>query len=135
MSKVKYSPEQVQELESNKYVASATSKYITFTDSFKLLAIEQDSLWIYHRDIFRSSGFPDYIVDWDIPKRSLWRWRRWRRQIRQWWEEALIWKKKGRPKVERTDTSKMNKDEYILYLEAKLALSEALEKWEEWEYP
>ena len=43
MSHIKYSPEQIEELESNKYVASATSKYITFTSEFKLLCMQQDS--------------------------------------------------------------------------------------------
>lgn len=42
MSSIKYNPEQIQELESNKYVASATSKYISFSNEFKLLCIEQD---------------------------------------------------------------------------------------------
>jgi hypothetical protein len=44
MSHIKYSPEQVKELDNNSYVASATSKYITFTSEFKLLCIEQDEL-------------------------------------------------------------------------------------------
>ncbi len=39
-------------------------------------------------------------------------------------------KKKGRKKQEKRDTSQMSKDEYIEYLEAKLALSEALQQWE-----
>ena len=132
MSQVTYNPEQIQELESNKYVASATSKYITFSSEFKLLCMQQDRLWIYHRDIFRSCGFPNYIVDWDIPKRSLWRWRR---QIRQWWEEALIWKKKGRPKVERTDLAKMSKDEIITYYKTENAFLKQLHKQKYWHYP
>jgi hypothetical protein len=97
-----------------------------------LLCIEQDELWIYHKDIFRSCSFPDYIVDWNIPKRSLWRWRR---QIRQGWEEALVWKKKGRPKVEKIDLSKMSKDEIITYYKTENTFLRELHKQKYWHYP
>ena len=116
MSSIKYSSQQIQELENNIYVASATSKYISFSNEFKLLCIEQDKQWVYHGDIFYSCGFPDYIVHSDIPKRSLWRWRR---QVRQWWEEVLVWKKKWRPKVEKVDFWKMNLAEQNEYLKTE----------------
>lgn len=132
MSKIKYDSKQIAELENNKYVASATSKYISFSNEFKLLCIQQDKLWIYHRDTFSSCNFPDYIVDSDIPKRSLWRWRR---QIREWWDQALVWKKKGRPKVEKIDFGKMSITEQNNYLKTENAYLKELHKQKYWHYP
>jgi hypothetical protein len=42
MSKKEYTKEEIQELMSNPNVKSCTSKYITFTDEFKVRAIELD---------------------------------------------------------------------------------------------
>ena len=42
MSKIEYTKEQIQELLSNPNVKSCTSKYITFTDEFKVRAIQLD---------------------------------------------------------------------------------------------
>ena len=42
MSKIGYTKEQVQELINNPNVKSCTSKYITFTDEFKVRAIQLD---------------------------------------------------------------------------------------------
>jgi len=44
MSNKKYSPEQISKLKRNEYVKLCSEKYITFTDEFKLLCIEQDTL-------------------------------------------------------------------------------------------
>lgn len=132
MSGIKYTKSQQSELSSNPYVKSCTEKYITYTDAFKIFCIEQDNLWMYHRDIFHNAGFPEYIVQSLIPKRCL---ARWRSIIKHSWDSALVWNVKGRKKQEKRDTSKMSKDEYIEYLEAKLALSEALQQWESWKYP
>ena len=132
MSHKKYSEDQVVELLSNEYVKSCSEKYITFTDAFKVLCIEQDNLWSYHRDIFSLCSFPEYIIESKVPSMCL---KRWRAVVKKSWESWLVWNKKWRPKKERIETSKMSKDEYIQYLEAKLALSEALGQWESWKYP
>jgi len=42
MGKTRYNIQQIEELERNQYVTSATSKYISFSNEFKLLCIEQD---------------------------------------------------------------------------------------------
>jgi hypothetical protein len=42
MSNKGYNKEQIQELLNVKYVKSCTSKYISFTDEFKIKALELD---------------------------------------------------------------------------------------------
>ena len=132
MSGIKYTKQQQAELRWNPYVKSCTEKYITYTDVFKNFCIQQDNLGIYHRDIFRNAGFPEYIIQWAVPKECMWNWRN--AFKKEWWSWVMS-KKKGRKKQEKKDTSKMSKDEYIEYLEAKIALSEALQQWESWKYP
>lgn len=132
MSHKKYNREQISELERNKYVKSCSEKYITFTDEFKLLCIEQDTLWVSRTEIFEMCGFSKYIVTSEVPLICL---KRWRHIVKRSWESWLVWNKKWRPKKERRDVSKMSKDEYIEYLEAKLALSEALSEWNKGRYP
>lgn len=44
MSTIKYTKEQREILLGNTYVKKCSEKYITFTDAFKLLCIEQDAL-------------------------------------------------------------------------------------------
>lgn len=133
MSHKRYNKEQIQELEWNKYVQSCSEKYISFTDEFKLLCIEQDTLWEYHRDVFSLCGFPTYIIESKVPSMCL---KRWKSLVRSSWESWLVWNKKGRPKTEKLDTSKMSKDEYIQYLEAQVAsMSEVQKYMKRWKYP
>ncbi len=132
MSKIEYTNEQIQELLNNPYVKDCSSKYITFTDEFKTKVLELDNKWVYHRKIFEDFWFPDYIFKSKIVSQSLWNWRfKMKNKGINW----LINTQKWRKKKEKFDTSKMTKDEYIVYLEAKLALSEELKKLSKWNYP
>lgn len=125
MSKKEYTQEQMKELQLNSNVNLCTSKNIIYTDEFKIRAIQLDKRWFCPRDIFKDFWFPDYIVNWDIPGQSL---KNWRYKVKKNWVIWLARWKKWRPKKERIDPSKMSKDEYIKYLEAKIAYQEALEK-------
>ena len=42
MAELKYSKEQIIELKKNKYVKNCTAKYLSFTDEFKIKALEFD---------------------------------------------------------------------------------------------
>lgn len=129
MAEIKYSKEQIEELLKNKYVKSCTSKNVNFTKEFKIKVLELDKKWLFYREIFKLLWFPEYIFNSRIPKLSL---DRWKVNINKKW---VIEEKKWRKKKEYFDVSKMSKDEYIEYLEAKLALTEELKRLENRNYP
>lgn len=87
---------------------------------------------MYFRDIFRYFWFPDFIINSEVPRNVI---KEWRRKIKTKWLSWLIGTKKWRKKWERIDISKMNKDEYIKYLETKTAYLEELHKTKYWHYP
>lgn len=129
MAEIKYRKEQIIELLRNKYVKSCTNKNISFTKEFKIELIKQSDNWMFYKDIFKNFWFPEYIINSEIPRNSL---NRWKRNINKKW---IIEENKWRKKKEMLDISKMNKDEYIEYLEAKLAIVEELKKIDLWNYP
>lgn len=127
MAEIKYNTEQIKELLNNKYVKNCTPKNITFTKECKIEVLKQWKEWIFYRDIFRNIWFPEYIVNSKIPERS---YNRWKRNDKKWVIENKKWRKKT-----EYDPSKMTKDEYIEYLEMKLAIVEELKKIDSWNYP
>lgn len=132
MSNKEYTKEQIQELVSNIYVKGCTSKYISFTDEFKIKALELDRNWIYHRKIFKDLWFPEYVYSTKIPKNSLWSWRF---KLKNKWLPWLINTRKWRKKWEKLDFELMSLEEKIEYLETENAYLKELHKVTYWHYP
>lgn len=132
MSKIEYTKKQIQELLKNPYVKNCSNKYITFTDKFKIKALELDAEWIYHRQIFKDFWFPEYIVTSKVVSNSLWNWRH---KFKYEWLSWLVWTKKGRKKWEKKDISKMSKDEQIEYFKTENAFLKEMYKRKYWDYP
>jgi len=129
MTKIKYNEIQIKELKANINVKNCTSKHIVFTKNFKDKAVNLSNNKVFSKEIFEQYWFPEYIINSVIPSNSI---IRWKRNIKiKWTIEENKWQKKK----EYIDVSKMNKDEYITYLEAKLAIVEELKKLNEWNYP
>jgi hypothetical protein len=129
MTKIKYSEEQIRELKANINVKNCTWKHIVFTKEFKEKVVKLSINHIFPRDVFEQFWFPNYVLDSVIPSNSI---MRWKRNMKLKW---VIEENKGQKKKEYIDISKMNKDEYIQYLEAKLAIVEELKKLNWWNYP
>ena len=132
MAVIKYNKTQIEELKKNKYVKNCSSKYITFTDEFKIKVLELDKNWIYHRKIFEDFGFPEYIINWNIIPSIVWSWRY---KMKKDWLTWLVWTKKGRRKQEKKDFSKMTIEEQNEYLKAENAYLKELHKQVYWHYP
>lgn len=129
MAGIKYSEIQIEELRSNKYIKKVTQKYITFTDEFKIRAIELDKRYFLPKKIFKEFWFPSYIINSEIPSISLKRWRILSKK------EKLVWGKKWKKKSKKIDFENVTKDEKIKYLEAENAYLKELYKIKHWNYP
>lgn len=122
MALIKYNETQIEDLKKNKYVKSITNKNINFSLECKLEALKLSNKWIYFRDIFKKLWFPEYIINSDIPKKSI---DRWKRNKNKWELEKQKW----RPRKEKIDFDNLTKDQYIEYLETKLAYYEEMKKY------
>lgn len=122
MRKINYTKEQRSELLNNKYVKSCTDKNVNFTLDCKIQAVSLWNKWLPTKEIFKKLWFPEYIINWDIPASSL---NRWRKNIKKWNIEEQKW----RPKLEKIDFDNLTKDQYIEYLETKLAYYEEMKKY------
>ncbi len=124
MSKQEYTQEQIQLLLDNPNVKACSSKYITFTDAFKVKALELGKVGFYPKKIFEETWFPEFVVNSQTPKQSLTNWRsKMKHKGLPWLINTQKWRKK-----KEVDKSKMTKDEYIRYLETKTAYLEELNK-------
>ena len=122
MALIKYNETQIEDLKKNKYVKSITNKNINFSLECKLEALRLSNKWIYFRDIFKKLWFPEYIINSDIPKKAI---DRWKRNKNKWELEKQKW----RPRKEKIDFDNLTKDQYIEYLETKLAYYEEMKKY------
>ena len=129
MAEIKYTETQIQELRNNKYVKNCTNKNITFTKECKLIALDLERQLMLRKEIFEKLWFPEYVSNSEIPTKSI---DRWKRNINKNW---IIEKIKWRPRKEKLDFNNMTKDEYIKYLETKLAVFEELKKYADWNFP
>ena len=132
MSKIIYTESQIKEIEANKYVEKCTTKQIRFINKFKIEVLKLTDKWMFYRDIFRLLWFPEYVVTSKVPWSSYTRWKNIKKTK---WLEWLIGAIKWRPKKEKVDINKMNKDEKVEYLQAEVAYLKELHKTAYWHYP
>jgi hypothetical protein len=77
MSHKHYTPDQIEELLRNPYVAKCSSKYISYTYECKVKAIELSmNQYILSREIFALLGFPLYVSESNTSKDSIKAWKR-----------------------------------------------------------
>ncbi len=129
MVKINYSLEQISELEQNKYVLKVTKTYITFTKECKLEAIRLSNKRYFYKDIFIQLWFPRFIIESEIPRNSL---NRWKKILKNTW---TIHSNKWRKKKEKIDFNNMTLKEENEYLKAKVAYLEELQKLKKQDYP
>ena len=129
MTQIKYTEEQIKELKSNINVKNATSKHIIFNKEFKIKAVKLAKEYVTAKEIFKQFWFPEYIINSNIPSKSL---ARWKNNINKKW---LIEEKKWRPKKEINDFDKMTLKEQNEYLKTENIYLKELHKQIYWNYP
>lgn len=132
MAGIKYSKKQIDELLKNKYIKDCTSKYISFTDEFKIKVLDLDSKWVYHRKIFKELWFPEYICISNVVNRTL---RNLRHNVKTKWKDFLLESKKWKKKKESIDINKMSIWEQNEYLKTENAILKEMYKLKHWKYP
>lgn len=122
MTVIKYTEANIKELLKNKYVKSCTSKNVNFTLECKKQAILLNNKWLTTKEVFEKLWFPKYIINSNIPWSSI---NRWRKNKKKWNIEEQKW----RPKGNKVDFNNMTQEQYIEYLETKLAYYEEMKKY------
>ena len=117
MAKKIISEQHISELQKLDAVTKVSSSYITFAPKFKEQAVKQYNEGYSGWDIFIGAGFPEEVLNRDLIKESL---KRWRRTVRLHGIEALQADKRGRPKRSRLYETMTDKEK-IAYLEAENA--------------
>lgn len=129
MSKRKFSEEQLIELRKNRFVLSASSKAITYTDEFKLLFIVENQKNKTPRQIFEEAGFDSEVLGEDRISNAAFRWRK------AYSESGVMGLRdgragsSGRPRTKEMTPDEMlaKKDAEIAYLKAEVELLKKLE--------
>jgi len=130
MSKTLYTEAQKEELLRNKYVLRCTNKHVTYTKECKYKAVTLCNKGLTSKEIFMRLWLPKFIINSDIPRKAVSRWKliikeRWK----EWFEKSTRWRKK------HIDFSNMSKEEYIKYLETEVAYLKELNSSIKLEYP
>lgn len=76
MSKKTFTEKEIQQLKTNKYVKSVSSKGITYTDEFKHIFIAEKEKGKFARDIFDEYGFDIEALGTDRIKSASKRWQK-----------------------------------------------------------
>jgi len=125
-----YTPEQIKELKQNPYVKNCAGKFITFTPEAKIKAIELKNLGLSNKEVFRDLQFPEYVIQTDTPKMSIYRWSK---IIRKQWAAKLTKETRGRKKwYRKIDLNEISDTELIQFYKLKVDYLEEKIKIYEW---
>ena len=126
MKQVKYNPEQIAQILKNEHIIKCSSKAITYSKAFKVLAIKQYNNGLTASQIFKSVGLEPWLVGEYVPRNCL---VHWRKKFKEKGEVGLeidergsaTGSKKGRPTTKGlTDAARIERLEIeVAYLKAK----------------
>ena len=122
MSKRNLKEEEIAVLLKNKNVANCSSKSITYSKEFKVLAVKQYKEGLSSRKIFELAGFDLGIIGKDTPFDRI---KDWNRVVRKKGEASLFSEARGRGSPGRPKSKGLTDKERMEYLEAKVAYLKA----------
>ncbi|MFZ3054415.1 MAG: HTH domain-containing protein [Minisyncoccales bacterium] len=114
--------EEVAILLENKNVIKCSSKAITYSKEFKVLAVKQYKEGMSSREIFETARFDLKIIGKDTPTQRL---KDWNRIARNKGEAGLLSETRGRGSPGRPKLKGLTDKEKMEYLEAKVAYLKA----------
>lgn len=121
MAGIRFSKEEQALLLKNKNVAKVTDRSITYSNVFKVSAIESYTKGKFPAEIFREAGFDLNIIGNENPGRSL---DRWKKTYLTTGKNGLTGERRGRGGMGRPQNSEMSLEERLTAAEAKLAYLE-----------
>lgn len=122
MSKRNLNEEEITNLLKNKNVSSCSSKSITYSKEFKVLAVKQYKEGMPSREIFERAGFDLNMIGKDIPSDRI---NAWNKIMREKGEAILNTETRGRGSPGRPKLKGLTDKEKLEYLEAKVAYLKA----------
>jgi hypothetical protein len=122
MSKRNLNEEEITNLLKNKNVSSCSSKSITYSKEFKVLAVKQYKEGMSSRKIFEAAGFDLRLIGKDVPSDRL---KQWNKIVRNKGEASLHSETRGRSHSGRPKLKGLTDKEKMEYLEAKVAYLKA----------
>ena len=122
MSKRNLKEEEIAVLLKNKNVSSCSSKSITYSKEFKVLAVKQYKEGMSSRKIFEAAGFDLRLIGKDVPSDRL---KQWNKIVRNKGEDSLHFETRGRGSSGRPKLKGLTDKEKLEYLEAKVAYLKA----------
>lgn len=118
MSILYFTQKQQNLLSQNPYITKVTEKSITYSEEFKLHAINEYAKGKTPTEIFREAGLEPKIVGSKNPGRAL---SRWSSVYFKEGKAGLMGEKRGRGSSGRPKTSDMSLEERLIAAEAKIA--------------
>jgi len=118
-----FTQKEINELLKNEYVSKCSSKSVTYSKEFKLLAVNK-----YYEDgyspnmIFGEAGFDLGLLGHNRPEQCL---KRWRKKYKEKGDEGLEEDDRGKHGGRKKESTFKNDKEKIKYLEAKIAYMDA----------
>jgi len=122
MSKRNLREEEIAILLKNKNVSNCSSKSITYSNEFKVLAVKQYKEGLSPKEIFEEAGFDLKIIGKDAPSDRI---KGWNSIVRKKGESSLHSENRGRGSPGRPKLEGLTDKEKLEYLEAKVAYLKA----------
>lgn len=118
MAGIRFTIEQQELLRTNPNVKKVSEKSITYSDSFKLFAIEEHAKGKTPHQIFNEAGLNPNIIGSKNPSRCL---NRWEKSYFKVGDSGLIGEKRGSLSGGRTLSTDMSLEDRLRAAEAKIA--------------
>lgn len=121
MAGIRFTIEQQELLRMNPNIKKVTEKSITYSDSFKLFAIEEHAKGKTPHEIFKQAGINPNIIGSKNPCRCL---IRWKKAYSKGGDSALIGEKRGCSNSRRELSKDISLEDRLRAAEAKIAYLE-----------